>query len=41
MPTSLAFDNFSIDKDSVRTVDDNGFLHVAVSPVTKEQVAPY
>jgi hypothetical protein len=41
MPISLAFDNFSIDKDSVRTVDDNGFLHVAVSPVTKEQVAPY
>lgn len=41
MPTSLAFDNFSIDKDSVRTVDDNGFLHVAVSPVTKEQVVPY
>lgn len=38
---NLAFDNFSIDKDSVRTVDDNGFLHVAVSPVTKEQVAPY
>lgn len=41
MPISLAFDNFSIDKDSVRTVDDNGFLHIAVSPVTKEQVAPY
>lgn len=27
--------------ESVRSVDDNGFLHVAVSNVTKEQVVPY
>lgn len=27
--------------DSVRTVDDNGYLHVGVSNITKEQVAPY
>ncbi len=37
---TMAFDRFSL-KKSVRTVDDNGFLHVAVSPVTREQVAPY
>lgn len=36
----LAFDSFTL-KKSVRTIDDNGFLHVAVSPVTREQVAPY
>ncbi len=36
----LAFDHFSL-KKSVRTIDDNGFLHVAVSAVTREQVAPY
>ena len=27
--------------DSVRTVDDNGYLHVGISNITKEQVAPY
>lgn len=37
---TMAFDHFSL-KKSVRTIDDNGFLHVAVSPVTREQVAPY
>ncbi len=36
----MAYDHFSL-KKSVRTIDDNGFLHVAVSPVTREQVAPY
>lgn len=27
--------------DSVRTVDNNGYLHVGISNITKEQVAPY
>ena len=27
--------------DSVRSKDVNGFLHVAVSNLTKEQIAPY
>lgn len=27
--------------DSVRDIDDNGYLHVDVSNITKEQVAPY
>lgn len=27
--------------DSVRTIDDNGYLHVGISNITKEQVAPY
>ena len=27
--------------DSVRNIDDNGYLHVGVSNITKEQVAPY
>ena len=27
--------------DSVRTKDENGYLRVAVSNITKEQVAPY
>ena len=27
--------------ESVRSVDDNGFLHIAVSNITKEQVVPY
>lgn len=31
----------ALDRASVRTVDDNGFLHVAISPITKEQIAPY
>ena len=36
----IVFDKVSF-KDSVRSIDDNGFLHVAVSNITKEQVAPY
>ena len=36
----IVFDKVSF-KDSVRTIDDNGFLHVAISNITKEQVAPY
>lgn len=29
------------DRASVRTMDDNGFMHIRISPFTKEQVAPY
>jgi len=35
----LAFDSTPF--QSMRTTDDNGFLHVAVSNITKEQVVPY
>lgn len=35
----IVFDSLPI--DSVRRYDDNGFLHVEVANVTKEQVAPY
>ena len=35
----LVYDTVPV--DSVRTVDDNGYLHVGVSNITKEQVAPY
>lgn len=31
----------ALDSESVRSIDENGFLHVARSPVTREQVAPY
>mgnify|MGYP002610147185 CR=1 FL=1 len=31
----------AIDSVSVRSVDDNGFLHVEKSPLTRVQVAPY
>ena len=34
-------DLIAFDRASVRTMDDNGFLHVKISPFTKEQVAPY
>ena len=34
-------DLIAFDRASVRTMDDNGFMHVRVSPFTKEQVAPY
>lgn len=37
---NIVFDKVSF-KDSVRTIDDNGFLHVAISNISKEQVAPY
>lgn len=35
----LVYDRAQV--DSVRTVDDNGYLHVGISNITKEQVAPY
>ena len=35
----LVFDTSPV--DSVRNIDDNGYLHVEVSNITKEQVAPY
>lgn len=36
----LAFDQFKVDR-SVRSFDDNGFLHVAVSPISKAMVCGY
>lgn len=38
--TQLVFDRQSI-AQSVRHIDDNGFLHVDISNLTKEQVVPY
>lgn len=35
----LVYDRAQV--DSVRNIDDNGYLHVDVSNITKEQVAPY
>lgn len=35
----LVYDSSPV--DSVRTIDDNGYLHVGISNITKEQVAPY
>lgn len=35
----MIFDKLPI--ESARTVDENGYLHVAVSNITKEQVVPY
>ena len=40
MIDKIVFDKVSF-KDSVRSIDDNGFLHVAISNISKEQVAPY
>ena len=37
----FAYETLAIDRGSVRTVDDNGFLHVKISPLTRVQVAPY
>ena len=37
----MNYDKITLDAKSVRTVDKNGYLHVAISPLTKEQVAPY
>lgn len=34
-------DFLGLDSKSVRRIDENGFMHVAISPLTKEQVAPY
>lgn len=31
----------ALDAESKRTYDDNGFLHVSISPLTRVQVAPY
>lgn len=36
----LIYDRASIES-SQRSIDENGYLHVAISNVTKEQVAPY
>ena len=36
----LAYDVASF-SDSVRNTDENGYLHVDISNITKEQVAPY
>ena len=33
----LTFDS----RQSVRSIDTNGFMHIAISPLTKEQIAPY
>ena len=34
-------ETLAIDAESKRTYDDNGFLHVSISPLTRVQVAPY
>ena len=33
--------NMALDRDSVRTVDENGYMHVASSHITKATVNPY
>ena len=35
----MIFDKLPI--ESARTMDENGYLHVATSNITKEQVVPY
>lgn len=37
----MTYETLAFDRASVRRIDDNGFMHVAVSPFTREQVAPY
>lgn len=37
----LIQDKYAFDKASARTIDSNGYMHVAVSNLTKEQVVPY
>ena len=37
----FTYETLALDKGSVRSVDDNGFLHVKISPLTRVQVAPY
>ena len=37
----MNYEKITFDSKSVRTIDKNGYLHVAISPLTKEQVAPY
>ena len=34
-------ETLAIDAESKRTYDENGFLHVSISPLTRVQVAPY
>ena len=41
MTDEFAYEVLALDKGSVRTVDENGFLHVKISPLTRVQVAPY
>ena len=36
-----AIERVASDAESKRTYDDNGFLHVSISPLTRVQVAPY
>ena len=36
-----AIERVAFDAESKRTYDDNGFLHVSISPLTRVQVAPY
>lgn len=36
-----AIERIALDAESKRTYDDNGFLHVSISPLTRVQVAPY
>lgn len=36
-----AIERVALDSESKRTYDDNGFLHVSISPLTRVQVAPY
>ena len=37
----MNYEKITFDSKSVRTFDKNGYMHVAISPLTKEQVAPY
>lgn len=37
----LIKDKYAFDKASARTIDSNGYMHVAISNLTKEQVVPY
>jgi hypothetical protein len=37
----LIQDKYAFDKASARSLDSNGYMHVAVSNLTKEQVVPY
>ena len=39
MTRKLVYDRLPV--ESVRHIDDNGYLHVDVSNNTREQVAPY
>ena len=37
----MIVEKIALDASSKRTYDDNGFLHVSISPLTRVQVAPY